>query len=129
MAAMGANSSKAALSKIAPLKRQRRKDSTAVQAREVANLNIPAAADQLHADRPAGEAFDAPLHRGHRLRSVTVWLVEYFAGVREQKQRYWLYDYRTNVHHTLKKKTMRFDDLAEFIECYNPSNRHKRKET
>jgi type I restriction enzyme M protein len=41
----------------------------------------------------------------------------------------WYYDYRTNVHHTLKKKTMRFDDLAEFIECYNPFNRHKRKET
>jgi len=41
----------------------------------------------------------------------------------------WYYDYRTNVHHTLKKKTMRFDDLADFIECYNPSNRHKRKET
>jgi type I restriction enzyme M protein len=41
----------------------------------------------------------------------------------------WYYDYRSNVHHTLKKKTMRFDDLADFIECYNPSNRHKRKET
>src|SRR5664280_2736771 len=41
----------------------------------------------------------------------------------------WFYDYRTNVHHTLKKKTMRFDDLSDFIKCYNPSNRHKRKET
>src|ERR1019366_2561781 len=41
----------------------------------------------------------------------------------------WFYDYRTNVHHTLKKKTMRLDDLADFIKCYNPSNRHKRKET
>ena len=41
----------------------------------------------------------------------------------------WYYDYRTNVHHTLKKKTMRFDDLADFINCYNPSNRHKRKAT
>jgi type I restriction enzyme M protein len=41
----------------------------------------------------------------------------------------WYYDYRTNVHHTLKKKTMRFDDLADFIKCYNPANRHKRKET
>jgi type I restriction enzyme M protein len=41
----------------------------------------------------------------------------------------WYYDYRTNVHHTLKKKTMRFDDLADFIKCYNPLNRHKRKET
>jgi type I restriction enzyme M protein len=41
----------------------------------------------------------------------------------------WFYDYRTNVHHTLKKKTMRFDDLADFIKCYNPADRHKRKET
>jgi type I restriction enzyme M protein len=41
----------------------------------------------------------------------------------------WYYDYRTNVHHTLKKKTMRFDDLADFLKCYNPANRHKRKET
>lgn len=41
----------------------------------------------------------------------------------------WVYDYRTNVHHTLKKKPMTFDDLQDFIECYNPSNRHARKET
>lgn len=41
----------------------------------------------------------------------------------------WYFDYRTNIHHTLKKKTMRFDDLADFINCYNPLNRHKRKPT
>ena len=41
----------------------------------------------------------------------------------------WYYDYRTNVHHTLKKKPMRFEDLVEFIECYNPLNRHERTET
>lgn len=41
----------------------------------------------------------------------------------------WFYDYRTNIHHTLKKKTMRFDDLKDFIACYNPANRHERKET
>ena len=41
----------------------------------------------------------------------------------------WYYDYRTNIHHTLKKKTMRFDDLQDFITCYNPENRHERKET
>jgi len=41
----------------------------------------------------------------------------------------WYYDYRTNVHHTLKKKTMRFEDLAEFIKCYNTANRRGRKET
>jgi len=41
----------------------------------------------------------------------------------------WYYDYRTNIHHTLKKKTMRMEDLKDFIDCYNPSNRHKRNET
>ncbi|HPK40303.1 MAG TPA: class I SAM-dependent DNA methyltransferase [Candidatus Cloacimonadota bacterium] len=41
----------------------------------------------------------------------------------------WFYDYRTNVHHTLKKKPMEFEDLEDFIKCYNPSNRHKRQET
>ncbi|MDQ8186682.1 N-6 DNA methylase [Pelagicoccus sp. SDUM812002] len=41
----------------------------------------------------------------------------------------WYYDYRTNVHHTLKRKSLRLEDLREFITCYNPSNRHKRKET
>ena len=40
----------------------------------------------------------------------------------------WFYDYRTNIHHTLKKKPLRFDDFAEFIHCYNPESRHKRKE-
>jgi len=41
----------------------------------------------------------------------------------------WFYDYRTNVHHTLKRKPMRFEDLADFIKCYNPKNLAKRKET
>jgi type I restriction enzyme M protein len=41
----------------------------------------------------------------------------------------WYYDYRTNIHHTLKKKPLRVDDLADFVECYNPKNRNKRKPT
>jgi type I restriction enzyme M protein len=41
----------------------------------------------------------------------------------------WYYDYRTNIHHTLKKNTMRFENLAEFVKCYNPQNRHKRTAT
>ena len=41
----------------------------------------------------------------------------------------WFYDYRTNIHHTLKKKTMTLEDLSDFIKCYNPSNRNERKET
>jgi type I restriction enzyme M protein len=41
----------------------------------------------------------------------------------------WIYDYRTNVHHTLKKNPMKFSDMEDFIKCYNPDNRHSRKET
>jgi type I restriction enzyme M protein len=41
----------------------------------------------------------------------------------------WVYDYRTNIHHTLKKNPLKLEDLRDFIECYNPTNRHKRKET
>ena len=41
----------------------------------------------------------------------------------------WIYDYRTNIHHTLKKKTMKLEDLRDFISCYNPANRNDRKET
>lgn len=41
----------------------------------------------------------------------------------------WYYDYRTNIHHTLKKKPMRFENLQDFVKCYNPENIHDRKET
>jgi type I restriction enzyme M protein len=41
----------------------------------------------------------------------------------------WVYDYRTNIHHTLKRNPLKFEDLKDFIERYNPPNRHKRKET
>jgi type I restriction enzyme M protein len=41
----------------------------------------------------------------------------------------WIYDYRTNVHHTLKKNPLKFSDLEDFIKCYNPDSRLSRKET
>lgn len=41
----------------------------------------------------------------------------------------WVYDYRTNIHHTLKKNPLNIDVLKDFIDCYNPENRNKRKET
>jgi type I restriction enzyme M protein len=41
----------------------------------------------------------------------------------------WYYDYRTNIHNTLKKKSLRFENLEEFIQCYSPGNRNKRRET
>ena len=46
-----------------------------------------------------------------------------------QTKEVWFYDLRTNKHFTLKKSPMTFEDLQEFIECYNPPNRHDRKET
>lgn len=41
----------------------------------------------------------------------------------------WIYDYRTNIHHTLKKNPLKFEDLLDFIKCYNSANINKRKET
>jgi type I restriction enzyme M protein len=41
----------------------------------------------------------------------------------------WIYDYRTNIHHTLKKNPMKLEDLQDFINCYNPNNRRDRIET
>lgn len=41
----------------------------------------------------------------------------------------WYYDYRTNIHHTLKKNPLKFEDLQDFITCYQPENRFTRKET
>lgn len=41
----------------------------------------------------------------------------------------WIYDYRTNIHHTLKKNPLKAEDLRDFITCFNPKNRHIRKES
>ena len=51
------------------------------------------------------------------------------ASKEAQTKEVWIYDYRTNIHHTLKKKQMATEDLAEFVQLYTPGNRHKRKET
>ncbi len=40
----------------------------------------------------------------------------------------WFYDLRTNKHFTLKENTLKFEDLEDFIKCYNSENRNKRKE-
>ncbi len=41
----------------------------------------------------------------------------------------WFYDFRTNVHFTLKKNPLKLEDLSDFIACYNPANISKRLET
>ena len=40
----------------------------------------------------------------------------------------WIYDYRTNIHHTLKKRPLKLEDLQPFIDCYCPGNRSAREE-
>ena len=46
-----------------------------------------------------------------------------------QTKEIWIYDFRTNVHFTLKQHPMTDADLIDFIACYNPENRHERKKT
>ena len=41
----------------------------------------------------------------------------------------WFYDLRTNMHFTLKQHPMTAADLQDFIQCYNPENRHARHAT
>ena len=41
----------------------------------------------------------------------------------------WIYDLRTNMHFTLKTNPLWYEDLKDFIKCYNPENRMDRKET
>lgn len=50
------------------------------------------------------------------------------ASKHAQTTEVWVYDYRTNIHHTLKKNPLKIEDLEDFIKCYNPKNRSKRKE-
>lgn len=51
------------------------------------------------------------------------------ASPERQTKEIWIYDFRTNVHFTLKQHPMTDADLQDFIKCYNPSNRHERTET
>lgn len=41
----------------------------------------------------------------------------------------WVYDLRTNQEFTLKTRRLRRSDLGDFVECYRPGERHKRKAT
>jgi len=41
----------------------------------------------------------------------------------------WFYDLRTNKHFTLKTRTLKLDDLQDFITSYHAENRHERKES
>jgi len=51
------------------------------------------------------------------------------AAPTHQTKEVWIYDYRSNVKHTLKKDPLRESDLDDFVKCYNSENRYTRKET
>ena len=46
-----------------------------------------------------------------------------------QTSKLWVYDLRTNQHFTLKTNPLKRGDLDEFVQCYNPANRHERTAT
>lgn len=37
-----------------------------------------------------------------------------------QTKEVWIYDFRTNIHFTLKQNPMTEADLGDFVKCYNP---------
>lgn len=41
----------------------------------------------------------------------------------------WIYDYRTNVHHTLKQNPLRYEHLVDFISAFCAEDRSKRVDT
>lgn len=51
------------------------------------------------------------------------------ASAERQTKEVWIYDFRTNIHFTLKQNPMTDKDLDDFVACYNPENRYDRKET
>lgn len=65
----------------------------------------------------------------HGVKANVLFFDNYPASPNPWTREVWYYDYRTNVHHTLKKKPLRYDDLAEFVRCYNPENPEIRQET
>jgi len=44
-------------------------------------------------------------------------------------KRLWVFDLRTNIHCTLKQNPLVRGDLDEFVECYKPGNRQRRRPT
>lgn len=44
-------------------------------------------------------------------------------------EKLWIYDLRTNKHFTLKTNPLTESNLDDFVKCYNPENRHARKES
>ena len=68
-----------------------------------------------------------------RIKGITIENVIFFdkrpASAETQTKVVWIYDFRTNIHFTLKQNPMQYADLQDFIRCYHPENRYERTET
>ncbi len=51
------------------------------------------------------------------------------ASANTQTKTVWIYDFRTNIHFTLKQNPLTYEALQDFIDCYHPENRFERRET
>jgi type I restriction enzyme M protein len=51
------------------------------------------------------------------------------AGPTPWTKRLWVYDYRTNIHHTLKTNPLQRANLDDFVARFHPENRFQRKPT
>jgi type I restriction enzyme M protein len=51
------------------------------------------------------------------------------ASAEMQTKDVWVYDFRTNIHFTLKQRPLTDADLEDFVQCYNAPNRYDRHET
>ena len=64
----------------------------------------------------------------HGVKANVIFFDNKPASKSAQTKEIWIYDYRTNISHTLKKNPLKFEDLSDFVQCYAPKNIHKRKE-
>ena len=69
------------------------------------------------------------LFYAHGVKANVIFFDNRPASKEQHTREVWIYDYRTNISHTLKKNPLKFDDLADFITCYNPENQNKRSAT
>jgi type I restriction enzyme M protein len=63
------------------------------------------------------------------VKANVIFFEKKLASPTNQTKEIWFYDFRTNVHFTLKKNPLKESDLDDFVNCYNPDNRFDRNET
>lgn len=65
----------------------------------------------------------------HGVKANVLFFDSLVKGEINKNKQIWFYDYRTNVRHTLKKNPLEFENLKDFVTCYNSDDITKRKST